>query len=218
MSLKKTLILSVLFHLCFFAASLLSADLSKGSSKTHEGKVFFVRLSEEGRIAEKSPYQDALPVVKKSLYQPVPHPVEEPAYYQPSPLVGEGKGEGLNVHEEPSGHIALANYENGENAGNEGTVAGKSRETSSKEIIEIIRNSIERVKTYPLLAHKRGIEGTVHVSFRINPEGEPVEIKVLKSSGSWILDMATLNVIKKAASFPYTEERIEVPVIYKLMN
>lgn len=229
MSLKKTLILSVLFHLCFFAASLLSADLSKGSSKTHEGKVFFVRLSEEGRIAEKSPYQDALPVAEKSLCQSAPSLAGESPYYHPSPFAGElplqlpsprlggGKGEGLNTQEESTDNTVLVNYKPPP-LGNVGISADKGSETLPSDIIDIIRNSIEKVKAYPLLARKRGIEGTVYISFRITSQGEPVEIKVLKSSGSWILDMATLNVIKKAASFPYTEERIEVPVIYKLMN
>lgn len=240
MDFKKTLILSVLFHHCFFAVALLSADLSKGIGKTHEEKVFFVRLSEEGKrkgkvssLSEKvSPYQpspliagrslsqDILPVAEKSLCQPAPSLAGESPYYHPSPFagelplqllsprLGEGKGEGLNTQEESTDNTVLVNYKPPP-LGNVGI---------SADIIGIIRNSIEKVKAYPLLARKRGIEGTVYISFRINSQGEPVEIKVLKSSGSWILDMATLNVIKKAASFPYTEERIEVPVIYKLMN
>lgn len=249
MDFKKTLILSVLFHHCFFAVALLSADLSKGIGKTHEEKVFFVRLSEEEKrkgkvsslsekvsshqtpslIAGRSLSQDVLPVAEKSLCQPAPSLAGESPYYHPSPFagelpfqlpsprLGEGKGEGLNTQEESTDNTVLVNYKPPP-SGNVGVSADKGSETLPSDIIDIIRNSIEKVKTYPLLARERGIEGTVYISFRINSQGEPVEIKVLKSSGSWILDMATLNVIKKAASFPYTEERIEVPVIYKLMN
>jgi len=57
----------------------------------------------------------------------------------------------------------------------------------------------ERTKAYPLLARKRGIEGTVYVSFRIAPDGKPEGITIRKSSGFGILDTATLDVIKKAA-------------------
>ncbi|MBU4320489.1 MAG: energy transducer TonB [Thermodesulfovibrionales bacterium] len=236
MDFKKTLILSVLFHHCFFAVALLSADLSKGIGKTHEKKVFFVKLLEEGKREGKVLSQNVRDlshqapslIAKESPHQPAPHPVRESPYYHlspfagelplqlPSPRLGEGKGEGLNVHEEPSGHTALANYESRENAGNEGAAVGKSRETSSIEIIEIIRNSIERVKTYPLLARKRGIEGTVHISFGISRQGKPQNIKILKSSGSNILDTATLDIVKKASPLPYIDSPVEIPVVFKL--
>jgi protein TonB len=84
------------------------------------------------------------------------------------------------------------------------------------EIIKTIRNSLERAKTYPLLARKRGIEGIVYISFRISPQGEPYDLKVLKSSGYSILDKATMDIVKKAAPFPYVDSSIEVPVIFRL--
>ncbi|MEF9438180.1 MAG: energy transducer TonB [Candidatus Mariimomonas ferrooxydans] len=86
----------------------------------------------------------------------------------------------------------------------------------SSGIIEIIKNSIERAKTYPLPAKKRGIQGTVYVSFRISPQGEPQYLKILKSSGSSILDTATLDIVKKAAPFPYVDIPVEVPVVFRL--
>ncbi|MBS1112215.1 MAG: TonB terminal, partial [Nitrospirae bacterium] len=48
------------------------------------------------------------------------------------------------------------------------------------------------------------------------PGGEPVEIRVLKSSGSKVLDEVTLNVINNAAPYPYIDDRVEVPVTYRL--
>jgi TonB family protein len=98
-----------------------------------------------------------------------------------------------------------------------GTSGGnKGRGVLPPGIIEIIRNSIERAKTYPLLARKRGTEGTVHMSFRISPQGEPQDFKILKSSGSRILDKATLDIVKRAAPFPYVDSSIEVPVVFRL--
>ena len=84
------------------------------------------------------------------------------------------------------------------------------------DMIEMISNAIEDAKTYPLMARRRGIEGTVYVSFRIGAEGEPTHIEILKSSGHSILDAATMDVVRKAAPYPYIESRIEVPIIYKL--
>ena len=86
----------------------------------------------------------------------------------------------------------------------------------SAEIFELIRNSIERAKTYPVIARKRGIEGTVYISFKINAQGKPQELKILKSSGSNILDTATRDIVKRAAPFPYVDSPVEVPVVFRL--
>ncbi len=93
---------------------------------------------------------------------------------------------------------------------------GKGKGVLSAGILEIIKNSIEKAKTYPLPAKKRGIQGTVYISFRISPQGEPQYLKILKSSGSRILDTATLDILKKAAPFPYVDVNVEVPVVFKL--
>ena len=93
---------------------------------------------------------------------------------------------------------------------------GNSGNALSPGIMELIGSAIERVKTYPVMARKRGIEGTVHVSFVISPEGSPQDITVMKSSGFSILDKATVQVVKKAAPYPVIANRIEVPIAYKL--
>jgi protein TonB len=88
----------------------------------------------------------------------------------------------------------------------------------SSRIIERIGRAIESKKTYPPLARRRGIEGTVRIGFSINPEGKPWDIELIESSGHRVLDAATLNVVKKAAPYPYTDRRIEVPVSYRLQD
>ena len=94
--------------------------------------------------------------------------------------------------------------------------SGEGRLAEGAGIIEIIRNSIEKAKIYPILARKRGIEGTVYISFRVNSEGKPNDIKILNSSGSHILDNATLDIVKKAAPFPHIDSFVEVPVVFRL--
>ena len=86
------------------------------------------------------------------------------------------------------------------------------------KITEIVRRYIERAKTYPLLARKRGIEGTVYVKFRINPDGQPVEIQIIRSSGSEILDKGALKIIKNAGPFPYVNDALEVPISFRLAD
>jgi TonB family protein len=85
-------------------------------------------------------------------------------------------------------------------------------------VLELIGSAIERVKVYPALARKRGIEGTVYISFRIDYDGKPEGISILRSSGFGILDAATVDVVRKAAPFPRVERRVEIPVTYRLKD
>ncbi len=156
----------------------------------------------------------------------------------PSSPLKRGGEEGLNKPEEPANNASLTNYEDSGNgvvdivsksktnndasdssfsSESGGTSGGnKNKGILSPGIFEVIRTSIERAKTYPILARKKGIEGTVYISFRVNSEGRPQDIKILNSSGSKILDNATLDILKKAAPFPYTDSPIEVPVVFRL--
>ena len=83
---------------------------------------------------------------------------------------------------------------------------------------DIIRALIEKAKVYPRLAKKRGIEGTTYVNFKITPDGKPEDLHIARSSGSRILDEATVKIVKKAAPFPYVESRVEVPVSFRIRD
>jgi TonB family protein len=83
---------------------------------------------------------------------------------------------------------------------------------------DLIRASIEKVKTYPSLARKKRIEGTVITGFTINSKGYPQHIKVEKSSGAEILDSAAIKIIMKAAPFPEVTGEILVPITFRLTD
>lgn len=80
----------------------------------------------------------------------------------------------------------------------------------------LIRSSIERAKTYPAGARRRGIEGTATAEFAISGNGRPVNIRIVRSSGSQILDAAALETITRAAPFPVVSGVVEVPIVYRL--
>jgi len=82
--------------------------------------------------------------------------------------------------------------------------------------LEIIRTAIEKAKSYPLLARKRKIEGTVLVSFIINKDGLPQGIQIIKSSGYQILDEEVSKILRKAAPFPEVNHEIIAPITFKL--
>ena len=83
---------------------------------------------------------------------------------------------------------------------------------------DLIRVAIEKAKTYPFLARKRKIEGTVITGFVIDNKGYPQDIKVKKSSGYEILDAAAVQIVKNAAPLPYVKGKITVPISFKLTD
>ena len=80
----------------------------------------------------------------------------------------------------------------------------------------LIVSAIERTKSYPRLARERGTEGVVHLRFRLRPEGSIEKIEIIESSGSTILDSASIRAVYLAAPMPYVPGWIEVPIAYVL--
>ncbi len=80
----------------------------------------------------------------------------------------------------------------------------------------VIVSSIERVKSYPRFARERGIQGVVHLRFRVRPQGEVDRVEIVRSSGYEILDTASVRTVYRAAPMPYVSGWIEVPISYVL--
>jgi protein TonB len=79
-----------------------------------------------------------------------------------------------------------------------------------------IRAAIERAKSYPLLARKRGLEGTVTAEFTISDKGFPENIRIVRSSGYAILDNAARKTLLRASPFPPLRGRLEVPITFRI--
>lgn len=56
---------------------------------------------------------------------------------------------------------------------------------------------------YPRQAKLRGEEGLSYVFFRINQAGRVSDLKIVRSSGSPLLDMAALQAVRLASPFPF---------------
>ncbi len=82
----------------------------------------------------------------------------------------------------------------------------------------LIRAAIEKARTYPFIARKKRIEGTVVIDFTINSKGYPQDIEIGKSSGFQILDSAAIKIVMKAAPFPAVDGEIAVPISFKLTD
>lgn len=64
-----------------------------------------------------------------------------------------------------------------------------------------IRERINRVKRYPLMARKTGREGKVELEFSLDAQGRLLDSQILQSCGTTILDRAALKALKDASPF-----------------
>ncbi len=79
-----------------------------------------------------------------------------------------------------------------------------------------IMTKIKATKRYPRQAKRRGIEGTTWLKFRLSQNGMVADIVLLASSGSKILDQASLNTVRKASPFPYIKGWLKLNISYSL--
>jgi TonB family protein len=92
----------------------------------------------------------------------------------------------------------------------------KSSGDGDSVIAEIIRR-IEKAKRYPRIARKMGTEGQATVRFRIKTDGKVEGVELLESSGSEILDQASLETVLRAAPLPYKDGWLKVIIVFKIL-
>ncbi len=81
-----------------------------------------------------------------------------------------------------------------------------------------IRDSVMRNVTYPDKARRMGWEGRVIVSFTVYEDGSIRDARVLRSSGTSLLDDAAKEALKKSTVRMQAAKRVQVvlPIEYKL--
>ncbi len=78
-----------------------------------------------------------------------------------------------------------------------------------------IRWALARVLVYPLRARRRGLEGKVVLSFRIDAQGRARDVRVAHSAGR-VLDRAAVSALHRAEPLPLFPDRVLVPVRFHL--
>lgn len=81
---------------------------------------------------------------------------------------------------------------------------------------EIMRR-IEGAKRYPKAARRMHIEGKATVRFKIKPDGKVDAVELVESSGSDILDQASLETVHRAVPLPYKEGWLKVGIVFKIL-
>jgi protein TonB len=169
-----------------------------------------------------------LPV--EGLKEPVPDPSlatpsrrDEPG----SAPAGEAAGTAIpaaGLRSDPGGGFAVEGGRAG--GGTAGTVGGAGDAATGTGppggggsgdggFTEILRR-IEAAKHYPEEARRLGHRGTVAVRFRIGSDGTVAAAEVAASSGSSLLDAASLETVRRAAPLPLTPGWLLVRISYGL--
>ncbi|HXC50780.1 MAG TPA: energy transducer TonB [Candidatus Limnocylindrales bacterium] len=88
---------------------------------------------------------------------------------------------------------------------------------------ELLFAWIDRHKEYPLLAQRRGIEGSGLIRVRIGRDGRLIDRSLVRSTGQPMLDDAALEMVRRSSPFPavpgeYSGASFEfvAPVEYRL--
>lgn len=133
-------------------------------------------------------------------------------------LAGEGGGGAAEIAGALSGSA-----EGGLGAGDATGGLGAGRGTASPGggtgrhgVFAHILRRIEAAKRYPEEARRLGHRGTVAIRFRIAPDGAVAAAEVAASSGSSLLDAASLETVRRAAPLPQTPGWLLVRISYGL--
>jgi protein TonB len=129
--------------------------------------------------------------------------------------LGRGSGRGLGPTDGPGAGLAGT----GPGASGIGTGpggGGPARALDLGDLLARIRQRIEAVKRYPEDARRDSIQGTVSVRFRVHADGQLERVELVRSSGSRVLDEASLETIRRAAPFPPVRGWVQVPLAYTL--
>ncbi len=104
------------------------------------------------------------------------------------------------------------------------SAAGPAPGTHAKIQSQLL-SDLKRYFEYPLLARRRGWEGTVWLEFVVAPDGVLERIHVAQGSGYDALDDSALNALRRVGRLPEASAwldghalAMELPVIYRLQE
>ena len=184
------------------------------------------KVVEKKKSEPVKPAPEQIKMVKKEISEPLPEEKvavnqEEKASAPPEPVRTETANDDVSVRNQRDVSQAGEGQETSAGPANDGNGSGPMdpRARYIKAHYEYIKNGIQNKMIYPLIARKKGWQGTVIVSFVVCTDGKVQDVQIKESSGFSILDQSAVNTIKNAAPFPPPPARAEliVPINYNLV-
>ena len=178
------------------------------------------KVQEVKNIKEKK--KKPKPKPKKKVKKPPPKPKIKPIV-KPEPIVQEPVLEPEPITEEP---IIEDIEEEIEEVQEQEVVQTETisnvqqqinqdiREAKQRKFIEHLIKRINSNKSYPNMARRRGIEGVVDVKFKILPNGNVKDIKII--SGRSIFKKATIQAIERSFPIEVDSTLFNFPELFKV--
>ncbi len=143
------------------------------------------------------------------------------------PPVKKEAGAVENSHEQTQHEAAADKESEGAQSKTDSRQEPKSAERARQEqpdytpVLSGLRDELLKRKVYPYAARKKGIEGVVVVFVRLGADGNPLEIRLARSSGHRVLDTAAVSLVKKVLPYRHNtghEISFEIPIKYSLVD
>lgn len=214
MTVRHAFYISIAAHFIIFGSAFAVAQYGKGLflSSGDTIVVALVSLGQTSGIGKGSIARHGLPAALPAN-QADAVKMEMPAEVQTEPDSASMQQSGQSTK-----NADVGRDDQGQAASASGSGQGMSAQFGviSPEEWAILAAAIERTKNYPRLARERGIEGVVRVRFRLTSSGTVEKIEIVQSSGSEILDSASIGAVYRAAPMPAVSGWVEMPMKYVL--
>ncbi|HTO34536.1 MAG TPA: TonB family protein [Pararhizobium sp.] len=138
-----------------------------------------------------------------------PEPRKEPEKEKPKkkPVKKKAGDKGNQVESAKQGQADGAeNAAASSNAGKKGKVSQALGNAAESNYKGKVRSKVQRHFKYPKSADRAGVKGTVTVAFTVSASGGVSGVRIVKGSGSPVLDEAALNAVRKAEPLPKIPE------------
>lgn len=108
------------------------------------------------------------------------------------------------------------------NVANSKSANSKNVDSVESEVIFDAQYLNNPAPIYPSVAKSRGIEGKVLLEVLVSDKGEPLNVKIISSSGSYILDESAFETVKNWQFIPakkmgkFVQASVIVPIEFKI--
>lgn len=217
------MVIAVLLHAPLFWQ--VSEGLQRGQATEGKATQSGITLKLAARPAPAAPVSPpkVLPVAPDrpkpaAKAKPAPQPRPEP---EPAPTAAVTRESSDSTDEEDDASAATS-ASGGQVMGLAGASDQGASDSEMERYLGIIQSRIQRLKEYPAQARLRGQEGTVEVSFAVGANGAIENFRIVRSSGSALLDRAVERLFSRLRLPPPDQEllpqlaSLNLPVLFEL--
>jgi len=180
-------------------------EISKAPEKPEEKEP--EKAKEEAKQPEQpKPLEVPQPLEEKSETLPAPKPIVQapkPSVKKTDPLPKESKRTKNPTKKEVKNSKKTAVATKAPNAPKGGRASSKQKNL----FLSTLKRKIDRAKSYPLIAQRRGMTGIVSVNFTVGANGQPGNIQV---SGPRIFLASAKSAVLGA--FPISTQGVDLPL------